>query len=82
MLVGLGSKNVHNGNKDLEDGMVLKGIQKYSDVGFLTLFKHFGYSTVGDFLKKPMVPIWIVCSESHHSILFSTDFSLLKSAVS
>ena len=28
MLVGLGSTNVHDGNKDLGDGMVLKGIQK------------------------------------------------------
>jgi hypothetical protein len=43
MLVGIGSTNVHDGNKDLGEGMILKGIQKQSEVGFLTLFEHHGY---------------------------------------
>lgn len=28
MLVGTGSTNVHDGNKDLGEGMILKGVQK------------------------------------------------------
>ena len=43
MLVGRGSSNVHDGDKDLGDGMLLKGIHKQSEIGFLTLFEHYGY---------------------------------------
>ena len=28
---------------------------------------------VGTLLKQPLLPIWVVCSESHFSVLFSTD---------
>ena len=28
---------------------------------------------MGSFLKNPNVPVWIVCSESHYSVLFSVD---------
>ncbi|CAN0425080.1 unnamed protein product, partial [Laminaria digitata] len=31
---------------------------------------------VGDRLKTPEVPVWVVCSESHYSVLFSLDPSL------
>ena len=77
MLVGRGSTNVHDGDKDLGDDFILKGIQKQSEIGFLTLFEHYGHMAVGANLKRPHLPIWIVCSESHYSILFSTDFSLI-----
>ena len=73
MLVGSARSNVHDGDKDLGEGFVLKGIDKKSDVGFLTFFEAFGYFTVGDNLKNPRVPIWIVCSESHYSVIFSVD---------
>ena len=79
MLVGKGSTNVHDGDKDL-DGMILKGIQRQSDVGFLTLFEHYGNFLVGDFYKKPRLPIWIVCSESHYSVMFATEMSVVTSS--
>ena len=77
MLVGRGASNVHDGDKDLGDGMILKGIQRRSEIGFLTFFEHYGYFTVGQHLKRPNLPIWIVCSESHYSVLFSTDLDLV-----
>ena len=73
MLVGQAKSNVHDGDKDLGDNFVLKGIEKQSDVGFLTFFEAFGYFTVGENLKTPRLPIWIVCSESHYSCMFSVD---------
>ena len=73
MLVGKARSNVHDGDKDLGDNFVLKGIDKRSDVGFLTFFEAFGYFSVGENLKTPRVPIWIVCSESHYSCIFSVD---------
>lgn len=43
MLTGLARSNVHNGEKDLGDGFVLKGVERQSDVGFLTYYEYFGY---------------------------------------
>ena len=78
MLVGRAASNVHDGDKDMGGGTILKGIQRRSDIGFLTFFEHHGYFTVGEHLKRPQVPIWIVCSESHYSVLFSTDMDLVQ----
>ena len=77
MLLGRGATNVHDGDKDLGDNYILKGIPKRSEIGFLTLFEHYGHMQVGANLKRPQLPIWIICSESHYSILFSPDFGLV-----
>lgn len=29
-------------------------------------------------MKTPRLPIWIICSESHYSIMFSVDSSLVS----
>ena len=79
MLSGEAKSNVHDGDKDLGDNFVLKGLQKRSDVGFLTFFEAFGYFEVGQHLKTPRVPIWIVCSESHYSVIFSVDQNNINS---
>ena len=78
MLTGQAKSNVHDGDKDLGDNFILKGIERQSDVGFLSFFEAFGYFTVGEQLKTPNLPIWIVCSESHYSCLFSVDINNIK----
>jgi len=80
MLTGQARSNVHDGEKDLGDGFVLKGVEKRGDVGFLTFFEYFGYFEVGDHLKSPRVPIWIVCSESHYSVIFSVNSGALSNS--
>ena len=75
MLTGEAKSNVHDGDKDLGDNFILKGIEKKSDVGFLSFFEAFEYCTVGENLKSPRLPIWIVCSESHYSCIFSVDIN-------
>ena len=77
MLVGKAATNTHDGEKDLGGDLILKGIHRRSEIGFLTFFEHYGYFEVGSFLKRPHLPIWIVCSESHYSVLFSTDINLV-----
>jgi len=81
MLVGRSAPNVHDGDKSMGDDLVLKGIPRRSEIGFLTFFEHFGHFEVGENLKKPVLPIWIVCSESHYSILFSTNFSMAATTI-
>lgn len=81
MLVGKAATNVHDGDKKMgenSDDLVLKGINKRSEIGFLTFYEHYGHFEVGDNYKKPKLPIWIVCSESHYSILFSCNFALVS----
>ena len=73
MLSGQAKSNVHDGERDLGDNFILKGIEKQTDVGFLTLFEHYEYFEVGKFMKRPKLPIWIICSESHYSILFAVN---------
>lgn len=56
---------------------VFKGIEKQSDIGFLSLFEHYKSCEVGVNYKTPKYPIWVICSESHFSVLFSADRNLL-----
>ena len=84
MLVGRSATNVHDGDKrmgDNSDDLVLKGINKRSEIGFLTFYEHFGHFEVGENYKKPILPIWIVCSESHYSILFSTNIGMATQTI-
>ena len=48
-----------------------EGPPKQTEVGFLTLFEHYGYVQVGSHMKKPKSPVWVVCSESHYSVFFA-----------
>ncbi|KDO28012.1 hypothetical protein SPRG_20176 [Saprolegnia parasitica CBS 223.65] len=71
LLVGYACSNVFDGTQDLGDGLTLRGIGRQGLVGFLTLFEAYDYMVVGAFLKAPTSPIWVVCSESHYSVLFA-----------
>ncbi|XP_036183591.1 probable ubiquitin carboxyl-terminal hydrolase MINDY-4 isoform X1 [Myotis myotis] len=82
LLTGKAVSNVFNDVLELDSGngniMLLKGIAARSDVGFLSLFEHYSACQVGCFLKTPRFPIWVVCSESHFSVLFSLQAELLR----
>ncbi|XP_051008282.1 probable ubiquitin carboxyl-terminal hydrolase MINDY-4 [Acomys russatus] len=82
LLTGKAVSNVFNDRVELDSGdgniMLLRGIEARSDIGFLSLFEHYNVCQVGCFLKTPRFPIWVVCSESHFSILFSLQPELLS----
>jgi ubiquitin carboxyl-terminal hydrolase MINDY-3/4 len=52
----------------------LRGVPGRSDLGYLTLFEALNpnHIQVGQHYKEPRQPIFVVCSESHYSVLFST----------
>lgn len=52
-----------------EGGEVLRGVTCQARVGLLTLFEWYRYVEVGQNLKCPKLPVWVVCSESHFTIL-------------
>jgi len=77
MVFGRAYSNVFNGTKRLgsaQDGWcVLQGAPRRATVGFLSLFEAFKSIEVGSRLKGPTSSVWIVCAESHYSVLFAVD---------
>jgi hypothetical protein len=71
-LTGRARSNVFDGVKDL-GGLVLRGIDRRASIGLLSLFEHYENISVGSFLKQPQWPVWVVCSESHYTVLFSLE---------
>ncbi|EOA39951.1 hypothetical protein CARUB_v10008641mg [Capsella rubella] len=76
LLCGEAVPNVFDGRMDLGGGMFLKGISKNVEVGFLTLLESLNFCKVGQNLKCPKWPIWVVGSESHYTVLFALDPSV------
>lgn len=81
LLCGRAVSNVFDNDMDLDSGngnrTLLKGIKSHCDIGLLSLFEHYNICQVGTFLKTPRFPIWVVCSESHFSVLFGLQMELL-----
>ncbi|XP_054803925.1 uncharacterized protein LOC129307083 [Prosopis cineraria] len=76
LLCGQAVPNVFDGRMDLGGGMFLKGISRHVEVGFLTLLESLNFCKVGQYLKRPKWPIWVVGSESHYTVLFALDTSV------
>ncbi|KAG7488752.1 hypothetical protein MATL_G00038420 [Megalops atlanticus] len=82
LLCGRAVSNVFNDDIELDSGngniTLLKGIKQRSDIGLLSLFEHYNICKVGPYLKTPKFPIWVVCSESHFTVLFCTCKELIS----
>lgn len=76
LLCGQAVPNVFDGRMDLGGGMFLKGIPTTVEVGFLTLLESLNFCKVGNLLKCPKWPIWVVGSESHYTVLFALNPSV------
>ncbi|XP_050972935.1 LOW QUALITY PROTEIN: probable ubiquitin carboxyl-terminal hydrolase MINDY-4 [Labeo rohita] len=74
LLCGRAVSNVFEDEMKLDSGngnfTLLKGIKMHCNIGLLSLFEHYNICKVGSHLKTPKFPIWVVCSESHFSVLF------------
>lgn len=71
LLNGKAISNLHDGIMDL-GGQKLKGLQSPCEIGQLSLFEHYDNLKIGSFGKNPRYPIFVVCSESHYTVLFGT----------
>ncbi|XP_077431756.1 ubiquitin carboxyl-terminal hydrolase MINDY-3 [Vanacampus margaritifer] len=76
LVTGHAVSNVWDGDRECS-GMKLHGIHKQASVGFLTLMESLRYCKVGAFLKSPKFPIWIIGSETHLSVFFTKEMSLV-----
>ena len=70
LLTGYATGNVHDGAKAMGDsGLMLRGVVARQSVGYLTFLEALRYVRVGSFYKAPLLPVWVVGSESHYSVL-------------
>uniref|UniRef100_A0A8C8DLG9 Ubiquitin carboxyl-terminal hydrolase MINDY n=1 Tax=Oryzias sinensis TaxID=183150 RepID=A0A8C8DLG9_9TELE len=76
LVTGHAVSNVWDGDRECS-GMKLHGIHKQASVGFLTLMESLRYCKVGTFFKSPKFPIWILGSETHLSVFFTKEMSLV-----
>lgn len=76
LLCGEAVAHVFDGRMDLGGGMFLKGISTNVEVGFLTLLESLNFCKVGQYLKCPKWPIWVIGSESHYTVLFALSTSV------
>nr|XP_039250604.1 ubiquitin carboxyl-terminal hydrolase MINDY-3-like [Styela clava] len=76
MICGEAVSNVWDGIKYIS-GLQLRGIPCQCDIGFLTLLEKFRYCSVGESLKRPKYPVWIIGSETHLTLLFTLETALV-----
>ncbi|XP_027030358.1 ubiquitin carboxyl-terminal hydrolase MINDY-3 [Tachysurus fulvidraco] len=76
LVTGHAVSNVWDGDRECS-GMKLHGIHEQTTVGFLTLMESLRYCKVGSCLKSPKFPIWILGSETHLSVFFTKEMSLV-----
>jgi len=69
-LTGRATSNVFDATK-VVDGKTYRGVERKSSIGFLSRFELAGNVLVGSNYKQPEYPIWVVCSESHYSVLWA-----------
>lgn len=56
-----------------DSGLTIKGVKKRAKIGYLTHLEALQLCQVGSFLKIPVVPVWVIGSTSHFTVLFCTD---------
>ncbi|KAM4688793.1 ubiquitin carboxyl-terminal hydrolase MINDY-3 [Discoglossus pictus] len=76
LLTGHAVSNVWDGDRECS-GMKLLGIHSQANVGFLTLMESLRYCKVGSYLKSPKFPIWVIGSETHLTVFFTKEISLV-----
>ncbi|RZC36356.1 protein FAM188A -like [Asbolus verrucosus] len=77
MITGRATTYVWDHEQDV-GGLKLKGLEKQSQIGFITTMEHLRYCTVGSFYKNPMHPVWVLASDTHLTVLFSVERRLVS----
>jgi len=77
LITGFATPHCFDGDKDVS-GFKLYGIHQQASIGFLSSLEIYGLMEVGWFLKNPKSPIWILGSETHLTVIFSREQSLVE----
>jgi hypothetical protein len=77
LITGFATPHCFDGEKDIS-GLKLYGIRQQASIGFLSALEMYRFMEVGWFLKNPKSPIWILGSETHLTVIFSREQSLVE----
>jgi hypothetical protein len=77
LITGFATPHCFDGEKDIS-GLKLYGIRQQASIGFLSALEMYRLMEVGWFLKNPKSPIWILGSETHLTVIFSREQSLVE----
>jgi len=77
LITGFATPHCFDGEKDIS-GLTLYGIRQQASIGFLSSLEMYRLMEVGWFLKNPKSPIWILGSETHLTVIFSREQSLVE----
>lgn len=77
MITGRATTYVWDHYEDV-GGLKLLGIERQSQIGFITVMEYHRYCTVGSFYKNPIHPVWVVASDTHLTVLFSDERKLVS----
>jgi len=79
LLTGQAVSNVFDNSMTVSGEFQCRGIQRRPAIGYLSQLESLRYCEVGSFYKSPLLPIWIVGSTSHFSVIFGDDRCLKES---
>ncbi|KAJ8953722.1 hypothetical protein NQ314_007332 [Rhamnusium bicolor] len=77
MITGRATTYVWDHDQDV-GGLKLRGIEKQSQIGFITIMEYHRFCTVGSFYKNPIHPVWVLASDTHLTVLFSDERKLVS----
>ncbi|XXQ30545.1 RanBP2-type domain-containing protein [Plasmodiophora brassicae] len=72
-LFGRAVSHLFDGRRQLAPDVEVCGVPSRCRIGLLSQMEVLQYTKVGNFLRCPLLPIWIVASATHYTVLFSTD---------
>ena len=77
LITGYATSHCFDGEMDVS-GLKLYGIRQRASIGFLSSLEMYRLMEVGWFLKNPKSPIWILGSETHLTVIFSREKTLVE----
>lgn len=78
LIHGRAVSNTFNDIMIVDEKFELRGPNKRNDIGLLSLSEHNKPGEIGSYYKTPVNPIWLVCCNSHYSILFGLRKEILN----
>nr|CAG4717444.1 unnamed protein product [Naegleria fowleri] len=77
LLIGYATSYVHDDDDSSDHSLIEMNKElinsKTCPIGFLTILEYYDHVRVGNCLKHPTFPIWVVDFESHYSVLFEKE---------
>jgi len=74
-MISSSSPSPSSSSSSSSDAIKLRGVSRRPIIGFLSHIEAMKYSVVGDYLKTPAMPFWLIQSESHLTLVWAAEAS-------